>query len=49
METGPRPAAAVKWRISNVNLNFIVVGLAVLLAKFSKGKKPAEGEGQHKP
>lgn len=28
-----------KWRISNVNLNFIVVGLAVLLAKLSKGKQ----------
>lgn len=38
----------MKWRISDVSLNAIIVGLAVLLAKFSKGKKPAEGEGQHK-
>jgi hypothetical protein len=40
----------MKWRISSINLNFIVVGLAVLLAKLSKGKQDhPTGEGQHKP
>jgi len=38
----------MKWRISNINLNAIIVGLAYLLAKLHKGKTPAEGEGQHK-
>jgi len=37
----------MKWRTDV--LNALVVGVAYLLAKFSKGKKPAEGEGQHKP
>ena len=40
----------MKWgRISTVNLNWIVIGLAYLLAKFSKGKQDhPTGEGQHK-
>ena len=32
----------MKWRIGSVNLNVIIVGLAVLLAKFSKGKQPSK-------
>lgn len=36
----------MKWRTDV--LNALVVAIAVLVAKFSKGKQPAEGEGQHK-
>lgn len=36
-----------RWN-STLNLSFIAAAYLAVIAWFSKGKKPAEGEGQHK-